>query len=84
MISTFIITASNNFSRYLLFLKIYEQNMAYRPVITSSEGPWAWAHGTMGPGPWDRAHGTMGPGPWAQGPGPMGPGPGPRALRTCN
>ena len=66
--STFIITASNKFSRYLLFIKIYEQNLAYRPLITSSEGPWAraWAHGTGTLGPWARAHGPgpMGPGPW--------------------
>ena len=56
--------------------------MAYKPLFTSSEGPWAraWAHGTgpMGPGPWahgtgtmgpwDRAHGPKGPGPWSHGP----------------
>ena len=63
--STFIITASNKFSRYLLFIKIYHQNMVYRALITSSEGPWARA----------RDLGPMGPGPWAHGPGPMGPGP---------
>ena len=51
--SMFIITASNIVSRYLVFLKIYPQNMAYSPLFTSSEGPWALAraHGT---GPWDR------------------------------
>ena len=47
----------------------------YGPFFTSSEGPWARAHGTGPMGPWDRAHGTMGPGPWAHGTGPMGPGP---------
>ena len=82
-ISTFIITASNTFSRSLLFMKIvYEQNLVYRPLTTSSEGPWAWA-GPMGPGawahgtgtldPWDRDLGPMGPGPWAHGTGTLGP-----------
>ena len=88
LISTFIITASNTFSRYLLFINIYEQNMAYRPLITSSEGPWAraWAHGTGTLGPWAHGPGPMGPGPWdrarAHGTGTMGPGPWDRDLET--
>ena len=86
IISILIITASNKQIKiYTLPKIVYDQNMAYRLLITSSEGPWARAHGTMGPGPgpwdhgtgpmgpWDRARGTMGPGPWDHGTGPMGP-----------
>ena len=48
--------------------------MVYGLLITSFEGPWAWAHGTrpMGPGPLD--HGT----------GPLGLGPGPGDLRDAD
>ena len=78
-----MITASNKFSRYLLFLKTYHQNMIYGVLIISSEGPWARAHGTGPMGPWDRAHGPRTLGPWGPGPwapwdrdlGPMGSGP---------
>ena len=52
---------------FCIFIKEYYQNMVYRSLITSSEGPWAraWAHGTGTLGPWARAHGTgtLGPGP---------------------
>ena len=79
----FMVTASNTFSRYLLFINVYYQNVAYRPLLTSSEGPWArdlgpmgpgpWAHGTGPMGPWDRDLGPMGPGPWDLGTGTLGP-----------
>ena len=58
-ISIFIITASNQKnSKHLLFIKLYHQNMVSRPLLTSSEGPWARAR--------DRDLGPIGPGPWAQ------------------
>ena len=88
LISTFIITASNKFSRYLLFIKVYYQNVIYRPLITSSAGPWAraWAHGTEALGPWGRDLGPMGPWDRDLGTEPMGPGPwdhGTGTLRTA-